>query len=155
MVCAILGSSLPYSGKVWQGKSLANWLVSSSWWQKVWRINRSVNRLLITSTNLDGFSLANRGRIAKFTKPSPHQTFPLYNIVFRECATSEQRCVLGRIIHPEASLITYVSCKQIDLCIVSTKILLTRTNNSVTLQVSSSIYSPLLWLVIWPSTQQW
>ena len=27
---------------------------------------RSTNRLLIVSTNLDGFSLANRGRFAKF-----------------------------------------------------------------------------------------
>ena len=28
--------------------------------------------------NLDGFSLVNRLRFAKFAKLSPHQTFPLY-----------------------------------------------------------------------------
>ena len=47
---------------------------------KVWRINRSPNRSLIVSTNLNGFSLVNHGRFAKFTKLSPHQTFLLYNI---------------------------------------------------------------------------
>ena len=30
--------------------------------------------------NLDGFSLANRLRFAKFAKLSPRQTFPLYGI---------------------------------------------------------------------------
>ena len=48
---------------------------------KVWRINRSANRLFIVSTNLDDFSLVNHGRFAKFakfTKLSFHQTFPLY-----------------------------------------------------------------------------
>ena len=34
--------------------------------------NRSANRLLMISTNLDGFSLANHGRFAKFTNVSPH-----------------------------------------------------------------------------------
>ena len=36
--------------------------------KKVWRINRSENRLLIVSTDLDDFSLANHGQFAKFTK---------------------------------------------------------------------------------------
>ena len=71
---------IPYSGKVWWGKSLANWLFSSLWSKKVLRINRSANRLLIVSTNLDGFSLANHGRFAKVTKLSPCHTFPLYGI---------------------------------------------------------------------------
>ena len=31
--------------------------------------------------NLDGFSLANRLRFAKFAKLSPRQTFPLYGIL--------------------------------------------------------------------------
>ena len=39
---------------------------------------RSANRLLIVSANLNGFSLANRGRFAKFAKLSPRQPFPLY-----------------------------------------------------------------------------
>ena len=66
---------LPYSGKVWQGKSLANWLCSSIWWKKVWQINRSANRLFIVSINLDGFSLANHRWFAKFAKLS-HYTVP-------------------------------------------------------------------------------
>ena len=41
------------------------------WRKKVWRINRSANRLLIVSTTLDGFSLANHGRFTKFAKLSP------------------------------------------------------------------------------------
>ena len=53
---------LPYSGKVWPGK--------------VWRINRSDDRLLIVSTNLVGFSLANHRWFAKFAKLSPPPNFP-------------------------------------------------------------------------------
>ena len=49
--------------------------------EKVWQINRSVKRLLIVSTNLDGFSLANHERFTKFTKLSPCQIFPLYNYI--------------------------------------------------------------------------
>ena len=33
-----------------------------------WRINRSANRLLIVSTNLDGFNLVNHGRFAKLSR---------------------------------------------------------------------------------------
>ena len=43
---------LPYSGKVWWGESLANRLFSSIWRKKIWRINRSTNRLSIVCTNL-------------------------------------------------------------------------------------------------------
>ena len=50
------------------GGSLANWLVSNIWRNKVWRINISANRLLIVSTNLDGFSLANRVRFAELSR---------------------------------------------------------------------------------------
>ena len=48
--------------------------------KEIWLINRSANRLLIVSTNLDGFSLANHERFAKFAKLSPRQTFQLYDI---------------------------------------------------------------------------
>ena len=66
--------------KIWQEeslarKSLANWLFSSIWRKKVWRITRSAHRLSIVSTKLDGFSLANNERFAKL---SIRQTFPLY-----------------------------------------------------------------------------
>ena len=37
---------------------------------EVWQINGSGNRLLIVNTNLDGFSLANHRRFAKFAKLS-------------------------------------------------------------------------------------
>ena len=39
--------------------------------KKVWRINRSTNRLLVVSTNLDGFRLTNDGQFVKFAKHSP------------------------------------------------------------------------------------
>ena len=45
--------------------------LSEPWRKKVWRINTSVNRLLIVITNLDGFTLANHWRFAKFAKLSP------------------------------------------------------------------------------------
>ena len=48
--------------------------------EKVWRMNRSAKGLSMITTNLDGFSLANRRRFAKFAKLSPRQTFPLYGI---------------------------------------------------------------------------
>ena len=62
---------IPYGGKIWQLENLANWLILSIWRKKVWRINRSANKLLIISTNLDGFSLANHWQFAKFTNLSP------------------------------------------------------------------------------------
>ena len=72
---------VPYSGKVWRAECLANLLFSSVWWEKVWRMNRSAKGLSMVTTNLDGFSLANCRRFAKFTKLSPRQTFPLYGNV--------------------------------------------------------------------------
>ena len=42
--------------------------------------NRSANRLLIISTSLDGFSLVNHGRFAKFANVLPCQSFPPYGI---------------------------------------------------------------------------
>ena len=42
---------IPYSGKVWRIDTFEHLA-------KVWQINRSTNRLLIVSTNLDVFSLA-------------------------------------------------------------------------------------------------
>ena len=49
--------------------------------EKVWQMNRSAKRLLIVTTTLDGFSLANRRQFTKFTKLSTHQTFPLYGTI--------------------------------------------------------------------------
>ena len=40
-------------------------------------MNRSAKGLIVTTT-LDGFSLANHRRFAKFAKLSSHQTSPLY-----------------------------------------------------------------------------
>ena len=69
---------IPYSGKVWWGESLANQLFSSIWRKKVWRINRSANRLLIVCTSLDGFSLDNSPNSPNFhpTKFSRYTVFP-------------------------------------------------------------------------------
>ena len=75
---------LPYSGKVWQAECLANLLFSSIWWKKVWQMNRSAKGLSMVTTNLDGFSLANRRRFAKFTELSPRQTFLLYGSVYAQ-----------------------------------------------------------------------
>ena len=72
------GCIIPYSGKVWRAECLANLLFLSIWRKKVWRMNGSANRLSMVGINLDGFSLANRLRFAKFAKLSPRQTFPLY-----------------------------------------------------------------------------
>ena len=47
-----------------------NLFFSSVWRKKVWRINRSAKGLLIVTTTLDGFSLANHERFAKFAKLS-------------------------------------------------------------------------------------
>ena len=67
-----------YSGKVWQGEHLANLLFSNCWQKKVWQMNKSTKGLLIVTTTLDGVSLVNRRRFAKFTKLSTCQTFLLY-----------------------------------------------------------------------------
>ena len=72
---------IPYSGKVWRAECLANLLFSSVWREKVWRMNRSAIGLSMVTINLDGFSLANLRRFAKFAKLSPHQTFPLYGML--------------------------------------------------------------------------
>ena len=77
LVCVGFLVLLPYSGKFWQGETLANLLFLSIWRKKVWRMNRSANRLSIVTTNLDDFSLVNHGQFANL---SPHQTFPLYGI---------------------------------------------------------------------------
>ena len=65
---------IPYSVKVWQ---IDSFRVFGE--KKFGGINRSANRLLIVSTNLDGFSLANHWRFAKFAN-FPRQTFPLYGM---------------------------------------------------------------------------
>ena len=59
---------------------MANLLFLSVWRKKVWRMNRSAIGLSMVGINLDGFSLANRLRFAKFAKLSPRQTFPLYGM---------------------------------------------------------------------------
>ena len=46
----VIITCIPYSAKVWRGYSLVNGLFSNIWRKKVWRINRSANRLLIVIT---------------------------------------------------------------------------------------------------------
>ena len=71
---------LPYSGKVLRGESLVNWLVTSIWQKKIWQINRLANRLLIVSTNLDGFSLANHDSLPNFPPLPPN--FPAITVPY-------------------------------------------------------------------------
>ena len=59
---------LPYSGKVWRGECLANLFFSCIWRKKVRRIDRSAKGLLIVTTTLDGFSLANHEQFAKLSR---------------------------------------------------------------------------------------
>ena len=72
----LMSTYISYHRNVWWGESLTNWLFLSIWWKKVWQINRLTNRLLIVSTNLDGFSLVNHRRFAKFPKIFPSPNFP-------------------------------------------------------------------------------
>ena len=44
--------------------------VMSVWRGKVWRMDRFSHKVIIISKNLDGFSLANHGRFAKFSSPA-------------------------------------------------------------------------------------
>ena len=46
----------------------------SVWRGKVWRMHRFSHKVIIISKNLDGFSLANHGQFAKFTKLSRYDT---------------------------------------------------------------------------------
>ena len=46
------------------------------WAEKVWRMNRSAKGLSMVGINLDGFSLANRLRFAKFAKLSRYTVYP-------------------------------------------------------------------------------
>ena len=55
--------------------------------EKVWRMNRSAKGLSMVGINLDGFSLANRLRFAKFAKLSPRQT-TLHSLVSEVCNNS-------------------------------------------------------------------
>ena len=94
-------SNIAYSGKAWQGKSLANWLFSSTWWKKVWRNHRSTNRLLILSTNLDGFSLVDHRQFAKFAKHF-HYTVILFKTVIllrnKAILSLQQYCMCSYVV---------------------------------------------------------
>jgi len=71
---------VPYSRKVWWDKVWRIYSFQAFCEKKVWRMNRFSQKVIFVSRNLDGFSLANHGWFAKFTKLSPCQTFPLYGI---------------------------------------------------------------------------
>ena len=49
--------------------------------KRIYQINRSIQSLLIVSTNLDGFSLTNHRRFTKLPNLSLCQTFPVNNTV--------------------------------------------------------------------------
>ena len=50
--------------------------------KNLWRINRSVKRLLIVATNLNGFSLANRLQVCQAFYP-PNFTAIQYILVYK------------------------------------------------------------------------
>ena len=58
-----------------EGKSGRGEIWQIDFVSSILQINRTANRLLIISTNLDGFSLVNHGR---FANVSPCQSFPPY-----------------------------------------------------------------------------
>ena len=64
---------LPYSGKVWWGKSLVNWASRSFGEEKFGECRWSTGR----HTGLTGFNWWMTCNFAKFAN-FPHQTFPLY-----------------------------------------------------------------------------
>ena len=94
---------IPYSRKVWWGESLANWLFSSIWRKKVWRINRSANRLSIISTKLGGFSLANHGWIAKFAKLSRYTVLSLLYTSLYHCTIGSRKRAHQIVIGPHST----------------------------------------------------
>ena len=61
--------TIPYSGKVWQEECFGGF--------KVWQMNQSIKELLIVTTTLDGFGLANCRQFTKFAQFSTCQTFLL------------------------------------------------------------------------------
>ena len=75
-------------------------LFLSVWRKKVWRMNGSAKGLSMVGINLDGFSLANRLRFAKFAKLSPRQTFPLYGILAKHKTMNPMVAEKG---HPPAA----------------------------------------------------
>ena len=72
-LCIICMQSIVYHtyfGKIWQQESLENLLSSSIWQKKFGKlIARSTKSILIVSTNLDGFNLANHRLFAKHSLP--------------------------------------------------------------------------------------
>ena len=79
-MCEVYLHNIPYSGKVWRAECLANLLFLSVWRKKVWRMNRSAKGLSMVGINLDGFSLANRLRFAKFAKLSRYTVAVCHHI---------------------------------------------------------------------------
>ena len=62
MQCTIL-----YRRKAWQGKNLVK-LLFSGIWQKVKHMNRSGIKLLMVTTNLDDYNLANHKQFITFAR---------------------------------------------------------------------------------------
>ena len=56
---------------------MANLLFLSVWQKKVWRMNRSAKGSSMVGINLDGFSLANHLRFAKFAKLSHYTVYSI------------------------------------------------------------------------------
>ena len=64
----MLVNMILYSEKVWRGEMFGKFTFLSIWQKKVWRMNGSAKGLLMVTTDMDGFSLANCRRFTKFAK---------------------------------------------------------------------------------------
>ena len=69
----------------------------------------------MVTINLDGFSLANRRRFAKFAKHSPRQTFPLYGTAAQK-SSKMHSCVSLKFIS-YVGMKRQVSCGQCSGCL--------------------------------------
>ena len=89
IISSILAITIYVAGKYGSHNVWQKWMD-----EKVWQMNRSAKRLLIVTTNLDGFSLANHWWFTKFTKLSPtkHSYHMIFGYLFIFTWITDFRC---------------------------------------------------------------
>ena len=97
---------IPYTGKVWRGEEVGELTCFEHLVKKVCQINRSANRLLIISTNLDGFSLVNCGQFAKFATKLSRYTVLIKSNVYEQIIFKKHWFELNLKTHVKTNLIT-------------------------------------------------
>ena len=78
---SMLMINVPYSGKQWQGKTLANQSFQSFGEENIGEFNLLTNSSFIGSVIWQGKILTNYVRFAKFAKVFSHHRFALYGIL--------------------------------------------------------------------------